>query len=175
MRTERVSRWLPLAAVLLLLSAVVVGHVSKTFFVPYEVKQTSMNPGLVEGDTVLASTLPTFEYDTIVTTDAWAEDLYVKRLIGKPGDTIEFVDGQLYRNGEAIDEPQTIRDEDDTYTITLGEDEYWLLGDNRPRSADSRAFGAVHRTDITSQVWAQLTHTPMPEAPTRQAGHFTKG
>lgn len=174
MHSERVSRWLPLAAVLLLVSAVVIGHVSKAFFVPYEVKQTSMNPGLVEGDTVLASTLPVLEYGNIVTTDAWAEELYVKRLIGKPGDTIEFVDGQLYRNGEAIGEPQTIPDDGDNYTVTLGDDEYWLLGDNRPRSADSRAFGAVHASDITSQVWAQLTHTEMPEPVAKSVGHFSR-
>lgn len=175
MRSERVSRVLPGLAVVFLTCLVIFGHVSKTFFVPYEVKQVSMNPGLVEGDIVLASTLPTLEYGTIVTTDAWAAELYVKRLIGKPGDIIEFVDGQLYRNGEAIDEPQTIPDDDDNYTVTLGEDEYWLLGDNRPRSADSRAFGFVHSEDITSQVWTSVTHTPMPEAPTRQAGHFAKG
>lgn len=174
MHSERVSRWLPLAAVLLLVSAVIIGHVSKTFFVPYEVKQTSMNPGLVEGDTVLASTLPVLEYGNIVTTDAWAEDLYVKRLIGKPGDTIEFVDGQLYRNGETIDEPQTIHDDGDNYTVHLGEDEYWLLGDNRPRSADSRAFGAVHSSDITSQVWMTVTHTEMPEPQPRKVSKFTR-
>lgn len=173
MNSERVSRWLPLAAVLLLLSAVVIGHVSKTFFVPYEVKQVSMNPGLVEGDTVLASTLPVLEYGNIVTTDAWAESLYVKRLIGLPGDTIEFVDGQLYRDGEAIDEPQTIPG-DDTYTVTLGEDEYWLLGDNRPRSADSRAFGPVHREDIVSQVWMTVTHTEMPEPMFKKVSSVTR-
>lgn len=174
MRSDRVSRVLPGLAVVFLTCLVIFGHVSKTFFVPYEVKQTSMNPGLVEGDIVLASTLPTLEHGTIVTTDAWADDLYVKRLIGKPGDTIEFVDGQLILNGEVIDEPQTIPS-DDTYTITLGDDEYWLLGDNRPRSRDSREFGVVHSEDITSQVWTSVTHTPMPEAPTRHVGHFAKG
>lgn len=174
MHSERVSRWLPLAAVLLLVSAVIIGHVSKTFFVPYEVKQTSMNPGLVEGDTVLGSTLPVLEYGNVVTTDAWAEELYVKRLIGKPGDTIEFVDGQLYRNGEAIGEPQTIPDDGDNYTVTLGEDEYWLLGDNRPRSADSRTFGTVHSSDIVSQVWMTVTHSEMPEPQPRKVSKFTR-
>lgn len=173
MLSKRLSRWLPIGALVFLLSLLATDHIIVTYAQPFRVEQTSMNPGLVEGDIVLATTQPVLAYGNIVTTDAWAEDYYVKRLIGKPGDTIQFVDGQLYRNGEPVEEAYAI-ESDDTYTLTLGKDEYWLLGDNRPRSKDSRYFGPVDKEDIVYQVWLTVTHTEMPEPQSRKVSKFTR-
>ena len=95
---------------------------------------------------------------------------WVKRVIGLPGDTIESRDDVIYLNGEPLDESAYI-DEDwknqmieefgyfnktidsenkavDFGPVTLGEDEYWVMGDNRPRSKDSRIIGPVSRDKI---------------------------
>jgi len=75
---------------------------------------------------------------------------YIKRVIGTPGDTIDIKDGKVYINGEAEDgdyingetEPDTTVAEV-SYPLTLGENEYFVLGDNRADSVDSRTFGTI--------------------------------
>jgi signal peptidase I len=77
----------------------------------------------------------------------------IKRLIGKPGDTIELRDNRVFVNGEALNEPYLPPDANsgptrDTSKWTLGEDEYFILGDNRSFSQDSRVFGPVRLENI---------------------------
>lgn len=82
---------------------------------------------------------------------------YIKRLIGRPGDTVQIIDTLVYVNGQRLDEPyikepcrpSSCRDQ----VWTLGEDEYFLMGDNRNRSSDSRQFGEmVRREHIVGEV-----------------------
>lgn len=76
---------------------------------------------------------------------------YVKRLIGLPGDTIELINGDVLINGVRIDEPYLPAGRKTYATIpgkerwVLGPDEYWLLGDNRPNSNDSRTWDAANK------------------------------
>ncbi len=77
----------------------------------------------------------------------------IKRLIGKPGDTIELRDNHVFVNGEALDEPYLPPDANsgptrDASTWTLGENEYFIMGDNRSFSQDSRVFGPVKTENI---------------------------
>jgi signal peptidase I len=77
-----------------------------------------------------------------------------KRIIGLPGETVEIKDFVVYINGKAIDEPFD-RNETNLYAknyhqVTLGDDEYFVLGDNRNSSSDSRIFGTVSREQIKS-------------------------
>ncbi len=85
---------------------------------------------------------------------------FIKRVIGLPGETIEVIDGRVmlyndtYPNGLALDEPYL----DSEYTsgnkrIVLGQNEYFVLGDNRGSSLDSRSFGVVPRDLIVGKVW----------------------
>ena len=81
---------------------------------------------------------------------------YIKRVIGLPGDTVEIRDTQVYVNGNELTEPyinepctpNTCRDN----TWTLGSDQFFMMGDNRNHSSDSRAFGPVARHFIVGKA-----------------------
>ncbi len=83
---------------------------------------------------------------------------YVKRVVGVPGDKVQIVDGILYVNGELFDDQDTeaiknpgLAEEE----ITVGEDEYFVLGDNRNSSEDSRYanIGNIKKEYITGKAW----------------------
>ena len=65
--------------------------------------------------------------------------IFVKRLVALPGDTVEITDGHLYVNGELVPDPEKMGSVPRDYAKrTLGEDEYFVVGDNRYNSHDSR-------------------------------------
>lgn len=71
--------------------------------------------------------------------EEYGDDILIKRLIGKPGDKIEIVNGLVFRNGEKVEEPY-VKNNEIRYSnaFEVPEDEFFFLGDNRPNSADSR-------------------------------------
>ena len=87
---------------------------------------------------------------------------YIKRIVGLPGETVQVIDGYVYINGEVLDENYGLEVMDDTgiaaEPITLGEDEYFVLGDNRNHSSDSRdpSVGVLHRDDIMGRAWIRI-------------------
>lgn len=85
--------------------------------------------------------------------------VYIKRVIGLPGETIRIYDGKVYINGQILQDDVS---QDDILTaglaseeLTLGEKEYFVLGDNRNNSEDSRFanVGIVNEEDIIGSVW----------------------
>lgn len=86
---------------------------------------------------------------------------YIKRIVGVPGDTLEMRNKVLYRNGAAIQEPYTqhsqpmimIPGRDNWGPITVPEDKFFALGDNRDDSSDSRFWGFLDRKDIRGLAW----------------------
>ena len=86
---------------------------------------------------------------------------YVKRVVATPGDTVEFRDGRLYVNGvmEEGDEYDKVADPGIAEEpLVVGQDEFFVLGDNRNNSEDSRSgnIGLVKRSLIEGRVWLQL-------------------
>ena len=86
---------------------------------------------------------------------------YVKRVVATPGDTVEFRDGRLYVNGvmEESEEFDKVADPGIAEEpLVVGEDEYFVLGDNRNNSEDSRSgnIGLVNRKLIEGRVWLQM-------------------
>lgn len=89
---------------------------------------------------------------------------YIKRIIGLPGETVQIKDGLVYIDGGVLTEDvYGITDyieeaHDAVRPITLGEDEYFCLGDNRPVSFDSRypEVGPVTRSEIIGKVWIRI-------------------
>lgn len=84
------------------------------------------------------------------------EEYYIKRIIGLPGETVEIDGEDIYIDGEVLEEDYGKTDitfpgiaED---PVVLGDDEYFVLGDNRGISKDSRSFGAVKKENIGGKV-----------------------
>lgn len=86
------------------------------------------------------------------------DEYYVKRIYGLPGETIQIIDDQIYVNNEVIEDEYAKNEMDDPGIaqdpITLGEDEYFVLGDNRKVSLDSRDsdLGPIHKKNIAGHV-----------------------
>lgn len=127
---------------------------------PFRVEGHSMEPTLSTGEQMMLLKLASVErFDIIVFPDPQGKSTsYVKRVIGLPGDQISYENDQLILNGQAYDEPylQPLKDQDPSQPFTqdfslqstTGLEEvpsgyYFVLGDNRPNSGDSRQFGLV--------------------------------
>ena len=126
------------------------------FGVQVTVSGNSMSPLLNADDVVLVNQLSydlgkPDRFDVVVfrREDGKAN---IKRIIGLPGETVQIRGGQVYINGEVLPDERELGTVSlaglAENPITLGEDEYFLLGDNREISLDSRVFGTVNQKDI---------------------------
>ena len=92
---------------------------------------------------------------------------YLKRIVGLPGESIQIIDGYVYINGERVPEDEYDKMADYGIAgneIQLGSDEYFVLGDNRNMSEDSRSgnIGAVKKDNIIGKVWFHLAAGDSP-------------
>ncbi|MCD8348291.1 MAG: signal peptidase I [Lachnospiraceae bacterium] len=129
-----------------------------------EVRGESMYPALSDGDQLIVDMISyrftdPKRFDIVVFPFQYQEDTYyIKRIIGLPGETVQIIDGVIYINGEVLEEAygyEEIRNPGLAATeITLGDQEYFVLGDNRNNSTDSRepSVGNITRDQILGKA-----------------------
>lgn len=132
---------------------------------PFIVKGASMEPSYYDGEYLIIDELSYKLRDiergeTIVFHPPENPgQYYIKRVIGLPGETIEILNGQItiynkeYPNGIDIKEEYIEEYTTGKEHVTLGADEYYLLGDNRDASLDSRRIGPIPFSNIVGRVW----------------------
>lgn len=131
----------------------------RTFIItPVRVDGTSMNKTLADGDILLLYKLAKIDrFDIVVLDEEYDDEIIIKRIIGLPGETVEIKDGDVYINDILMpDDEYAYGDTSDYDKITLGNDEYFILGDNRLISKDSRYFGTVKKDDIMGEAVFRL-------------------
>lgn len=144
-----------------ILNTVLVFSLLLSFVASMRVNGDSMNPTLEDGAFYLGTAYFSLSSGDIVIADSDALGLkIVKRVIAVPGDTIAITNNTVYRNGlplteDYIAEPMVTEDID---AFTLGEDMYFLMGDNRNDSADSRQLGLFSQEDIRYKVFPQTRY-----------------
>ena len=155
--------------ILICVGAALILSIVITKFVAHHtaVDGSSMETTLTDGDQLIVQQVSYYfhdpeRYDVIVFPIS-TEDNYIKRVIGLPGETVQIVNGQVYINGnlltddrygnELMQDPGTA-----AQTIYLQADEYFVLGDNRNASVDSRfpEVGLIHKKDIKGKAWLRF-------------------
>jgi len=171
--------------------AVLLSLFVRTFlFEAFKIPTPSMETSLMVGDHIIVDKFslgPRFDFegglvplrdirrgDVIVFKfEREAEKDYVKRVVGLPGDVVKVEDKRVFLNGEAIDEPYTqhidqeiIPERDQLPAVKVPPGHYFVMGDNRDNSADSREWGFVPRDQIAGRalfVYWSLDATPSPD------------
>lgn len=122
------------------------------WFVGLIVNGPSMTPTLTDGSIKFGFRHFTIDRFIIVAIDSEKYSKYlVKRVIGLPNETIEYKDNLLYINGEMVLDNYNFGTTED-FIITLKDNEYFCLGDNRNNSADSRTYGPFTSDDIFAKI-----------------------
>ncbi|MCI5774345.1 MAG: signal peptidase I [Erysipelotrichaceae bacterium] len=152
----------------LAISLVIVYVLTRVLIRPISVNGNSMYPTLKDKDFGIASVYKTFindvKRDDIVIIHLESGEYIIKRVIGLPNETVSCENGVVMIDGEPLD--QTYLDQEyvstfDVFTedfapVTLGSDEFFVMGDNRPNSKDSRYYGAFKYDDIKGVVDVML-------------------
>ncbi len=127
-----------------------------------QITGASMSPNLKNGDVVVAVKLKNYNSGDIVAF-YYNNDLMVKRVIGVGGDVINIdSDGIVYRNGEMLPESylteKSLGQTDVDYPYTVPENTYFVLGDNRYMSVDSRAqvFGCIDKSLVAGRTFLRI-------------------
>jgi signal peptidase I len=134
---------------------------------PHKIKGDSMQPNFPDGEFLLTDKI-TYRFgepkrgDVVVFQAPVAEgEEYIKRIIGLPGDRVSVKEGKVYINGAQLQENYlkstlftpigAFLAEGEEYVVPTGS--YFVMGDNRPASSDSRSWGPVAKQKITGRAW----------------------
>lgn len=126
---------------------------------PHRVKGESMTPNLRDGELILTEKV-SYRFsepkrgDIIVFKAPGTNDVdYIKRIIGLPDDQLIISNGAIYVNGRILKEKYETQSTNSSVDLTIPSNEYFVLGDNRAASSDSRTFGPIKRSVIEGRAW----------------------
>ena len=129
---------------------------------PVKIEGTAMRPTLADGDRWLVTLNPGELQRGDIIVFRYPKDetkQYVKRIVGLPGETIEIRDGLVYINGVALPEGYVPAETNKSRTSfpekRIPEDNYFVIGDNRDNSSDSRYWGTVDKTLIEGKLYSR--------------------
>jgi len=134
---------------------------------PFYVQGSSMEPNYHEGDYLIVDKI-SYRFDepkrgdVIVLKSPIDTSYYIKRIIGLPGEKVVINNGDItiFSQGEQLNLNEEYLNQNiytnNTVDNLLSEDEYFVLGDNRPVSFDSRLFGPIQKTDIVGKIFVRL-------------------
>ena len=137
---------------------VVVVVLIRTFIItPVRVDGDSMKNRLKNGDILLLYKLSSINrFDIIVLDEEKDNEKIIKRVIGLPGETVAIKKGKIYINDKVIDDEYAYGETSDYDKVTLEDEEYFILGDNRLISKDSRYFGPIKENEIKGKIVFRL-------------------
>jgi signal peptidase I len=155
-------------AIVVVLVVIVVAPIRYFIAQPFIVDGESMFPTFKNADYLIVDEL-TYRFSDPKRDDVvifrYPKDpsvFYIKRIIGLPGETVRIDHGEVTiakadGTTETLSEPYVV-EEDATYSgaTTLGPQEYFVMGDNRPRSSDSRVWGVLPRNDMMGRAFLRI-------------------
>lgn len=169
---EMVWHWVKI----FVLCTIVVFILRAFIFVPIEVTGNSMSPTLKEHDFLVVENISEVKRFDIIVFHAPDGNTYVKRVIGLPGDHIEYKKDNLYINNKLVEETflKDIKKKKNEYVFTtdfdskdllgtkkIPKDQYFVMGDNRRLSKDSRSFGTISSYSIIGK--ARMVYYPFSD------------
>jgi signal peptidase I len=128
---------------------------------PFFVKGASMEPNFLDGDYLIIDEI-SYRFDAPQRGDVVIfrypldpSQFFIKRVIGLPGEKVKVADDHVFINGKLLDETKYLQgiSTAGNVEVTLGNDEYFVLGDNRQASSDSRRWGEVNKKFIIGRAW----------------------
>ena len=152
---------------IVLISSAIIVPIRYFLIQPFYVKGASMEPNFYDQEYLIIDEL-TYQfrdpYRGEIIVFKYPRDrsqYFIKRVVGLPGETIEVTGGNVIvyntenPNGLVLEEVYLEESTTGKIRVTLGEDEYYVFGDNRDSSLDSRSFGPITREDIIGRVWVR--------------------
>ena len=127
---------------------------------PFLVQGASMEPNFFNGNYLIVDEV-TYRFQAPVRQEVIVfhnptneSEFYIKRIIGLPGERVAIKDGSVYINGELLDEPYlpSAPKSNNNIDLTLKADEYFVMGDNRLHSFDSRSWGPLKEEKIVGAI-----------------------
>lgn len=154
---------------IVIISAAIIIPIRYFLIQPFYVKGASMEPNFYDHEYLIIDELsyrlrePMRGEIVVFRYPRDPSQYFIKRVVGLPGETVEVSNGQVviyneeFPNGKTLNEEEYIDGEETQgkKKLTLGENEYFVLGDNRDESLDSRSFGAVTRDEMIGRVWVR--------------------
>ena len=154
---NKIKEWVPYIVITMIVILIRMFIIS-----PVRVDGTSMYPTLSNNEFLLLSKYDQSydRFDIVVL--KYRNERLVKRIIGLPGETVEYKNNKLYINGKEIEEPFINTNTDDFNLNELGYDKipenyYFVVGDNRGSSLDSRMIGLINKKDLQGIIKLSIT------------------
>ena len=149
----KIAKWLKENIVfLIILTAIIITRIF--FFSPIRVNGTSMHPTLQDKEFMILNKISLKQginrFDIVVVQEN--NKYIIKRVIGLPGESVMYKDSKLYINGKVIEDNYSKTTTNDFDNVVLGENEYFVMGDNRAVSSDSHIIGPVNIENIKGKT-----------------------